>query len=375
MPYPSPKVTTAAVPTTTTLPNPFTEQPVTASAAAFSRTALEKNHFLLAMTSPIFPQVSENEGEDDCEILEQEEDGTTGSNQNEFVMEELNTAIPPSLDSEGLSGDDDLHWFRFAGIGRLYEDQDTPEQVVLDRLKSATVAVVGMGGIGSWTAEALSRSGIGNLVLVDLDDICISNTNRQLHTLSTNVGSLKTEVMKERLVGINPYSNITLIHDFVMLDNVEDIMQRFKDLHVDVVIDAIDGQSEKTALIGGCAKHGFPIVTTGSSGGKSDPSQIVCRDLTQVHEDASLVACRNQLATDLIFAVSDDPSSIWNIHAVYSTQGNSNKNNDNNNNLADSFRNEGSGSASFVTGSFGFLAAARVVEMIVRQALVPPKKP
>jgi tRNA threonylcarbamoyladenosine dehydratase len=87
--------------------------------------------------------------------------------------------------------------------------------VVLDRLKKATVAVVGIGGVGSWAAESLCRSGVGNIILIDLDDICISNTNRQLHAMTTTVGNLKIDVTKERISHINPSCNVTTIFDFV----------------------------------------------------------------------------------------------------------------------------------------------------------------
>ena len=311
---------------------------------------------------PIFPQVFDNETTD-CDVsAEPTED---------IVTEELNQV---SMFDEGLSGDDDLHWFRFGGVGRLYEDAETSEEIILERLKRATVAVVGMGGIGSWTAEALCRSGIGNLVLIDLDDICISNTNRQLHTLSTNVGSMKTDVMRDRLVGINPYSNITLIHDFVMLDNVDEIVgEKFKELNVDIVIDAIDGEREKTALIAACTDHNVPVVTTGSPAGKSDPTQICCEDLAEVRGDNLLKACRNRLVNDFEFNYTNE-KLLWNVPAVYSKQG-VKEDETNDVTQGNSFRNDGSlGTACFVTGTFGFVAAAHVVERIVDDNLVPPTR-
>ena len=108
-------------------------------------------------------------------------------------------------------------------VGRLYaresptsnEDALGPHLAVVDRLAKATVSVIGIGGVGSWAAEALCRSGVGNIILIDLDDICISNTNRQLHATSSSIGRLKTDEMKRRLVDINPECNVTAIHDFV----------------------------------------------------------------------------------------------------------------------------------------------------------------
>lgn len=90
-----------------------------------------------------------------------------------------------------------------------------PHLAIVDRLADSTVVVIGIGGVGSWAAEALCRSGVGNLILIDLDDICISNTNRQLHATSSTVGKLKIDEMKRRLLDINPDCNVTNIHDFV----------------------------------------------------------------------------------------------------------------------------------------------------------------
>mmetsp|Transcript_22629 Transcript_22629/g.42938 ORF Transcript_22629/g.42938 Transcript_22629/m.42938 type:complete len:385 (-) Transcript_22629:169-1323(-) len=321
---------------------------------------------------PVFPpQVPENETED-CEL-------TPVDFSDEILTEDLNPQAGGRLsDLEGLSSDDDLHWFRFGGVGRLYEDEQNPEEVVLDRLKRATVAIVGMGGMGSWTAEALCRSGIGHLVLIDLDDICISNTNRQLHTMSTNVGSMKTDVMRDRLVAINPFINITLIHDFVMLDNVEEVVgNQLKKLGVDVLVDSIDGDEEKAALIAACADNGVPVVTTGSPAGKNDPTQIVCQDLTQVRGDGLLRACRDRLTKNFDFQINDEQKP-WNIAAVYSKQGV--KESDAAESSSDtpsfaSFRNDGNlGTVCFVTGTFGFVAASRVVEMIVDENLVQPSR-
>ena len=110
----------------------------------------------------------------------------------------------------------DAYLQRFSSIGRLYEvDTNISVQNNLSRLANATVAIFGVGGVGSWTAEALVRSGIGNLIICDLDDICVSNTNRQIHTTTSTVGKFKVDVMKQRLQDISPTCNITCIHDFV----------------------------------------------------------------------------------------------------------------------------------------------------------------
>lgn len=346
--------------------------------SAFVRLSTVQRRLVALQTTPVFPRLSDNETEacdfdDDMTLM-----SSTTDADNSIITQELHSASPLTDYSAGsplggTDGQDDLHWFRFAGVGRLYEDEENTEEVILARLQRARVAVVGLGGVGSWTAEALSRSGVGNLVLMDLDDVCISNTNRQLHTLSTNVGSLKTDVMKERLVAINPFANITLVHDFVMLDNVNEVVgQTFlNDLHVDVVVDAIDGAQEKAALLAACTKYGLPVVTTGSTAGKSDPGQIVCRDLVEVQGDTMLAACRKKLIQEFDF--TDNKKRPWNIPAVYSTQGAKLASNADEEEAVASFRSDGNtGSACFVTGSFGFQAAARVVEMIVDENLVAP---
>jgi len=314
--------------------------------------------------------------------------------------------LPPEL----LDADDDfLHWFRFGAVGRLYQDDDAaeetsiddigdddddnnmlleeeqaqqPEDIILERLKGATVAIVGMGGIGSWAAEALCRSGIGHLVLVDLDDICISSTNRQLHTMSNNVGAMKTEVMKERIMQIQPNCNVSIINDFVMMENVQDIVTNQFQNHykVNMVIDTIDEDAEKAALVAACTDHGIPILTVGSPAGKSDPTKIVYMDLSQTSQkqDRVLGNVHDRLCKDFGFQQPAVASEGWGIPCVYSQE--ENKREAAAAAAADangqsSFRNDGTlGTACFVTGTFGFVAASRVVEKIAKRTLTAPSK-
>jgi tRNA A37 threonylcarbamoyladenosine dehydratase len=192
-------------------------------------------------------------------------------------------------------------WWRF----RLYtsppssskkkdkEVAQDPHLQVVERFSRATVVVVGLGGVGSWAAEALCRSGIGSLVLIDLDDICISNTNRQLHALSSTVGKMKIDEMKRRLNDINPDCNITLIHDFVSPDNVDDIVTSIPNLTA--CLDAIDGTKGKASIIAACSRYGIPIVTCGGSAGRTDPTKFVCEDLTRAMGDKLLASCRKDL--------------------------------------------------------------------------------
>lgn len=311
------------------------------------------------------------------------------------------TAQPANID-RGL---------RFAGVARLYASkhkhthkQPVSVSTILHRLHSATVAVVGLGGIGSWSAEALVRSGIGNIILIDLDDICISNTNRQLHATTTNIGKMKISVMKERLLDINPHVNVTLIHDFVTVDNANTLLAS---LRLTACIDAIDGVNEKTSLLLACVKLGIPIVSCGGAAGRSDPTKIVCNDITKVTDDRLLFKCRKLMRQKYGFPkvvvvpiVNNKGRSSgrirnWKIHAVYSTevvihqQDQMTTNNghstasyeDDDNNMSStsssSFRTcDGIlGTASFVTGTYGLVAACKVVEMITLDELIVPKKP
>ncbi|KAL7530141.1 hypothetical protein ACHAXR_006243 [Thalassiosira sp. AJA248-18] len=276
---------------------------------------------------------------------------------------------------------------RFSGVGRLYANKDATitTDVVLDRLSSATVAVIGLGGVGSWAAESLCRSGIGNLILVDLDDICISNTNRQLHATSSAVGRMKIEEMKTRLLDINPQCNVTLIHDFVTVENANSLLQSLLP-QLTACIDAIDGMTEKTALILACVGLGIPIITCGGAAGRMDPTQIVVDDLTKVQEDRLLFKCRKSLRQDHGFPKVAMPGSgkknrvrKWRVPAVYSTevQQRTTTNNASLNDInTSSFRTcDGAlGTACFVTGTYGFVAACKVVEMIALDKLVVPKK-
>ena len=142
---------------------------------------------------------------------------------------------------------------RFGGIGRLY----TPE--CLARLRQAHVCVIGIGGVGSWVVEALARSGVGQITMIDMDDICVTNINRQLPALTGNIGKLKTEVMAERVKLINPECVVNIIDDFISSDNQAEYLNR----GYDYVIDAIDNVKTKAAMIAYCKRNKIKIITIG----------------------------------------------------------------------------------------------------------------
>eukprot|EP00980_Cylindrotheca_fusiformis_P016967 scaffold5159_cov112-Cylindrotheca_fusiformis.AAC.21 len=259
-------------------------------------------------------------------------------------------SIDLSTDSSTYEEETEQRNLRFAGVGRLYaptlsSDDDSAETAhleVVDRLEKSTVAVVGLGGVGSWAAEALCRSGIGNLVLIDLDDICISNTNRQIHAMSSTVGKFKIDEVARRFGDINPACNITLIHDFVSADNVDSIFGSIPDLTA--CLDAIDGARGKSALMAACARHQIPVsdiqsltyvmssklVTCGGSAGRTDPCAFVCEDLARVSGDPLLTSCRRNLRKAYGFEAGEPfknkegkrnrPARKWNIMAIVSKE-------------------------------------------------------
>ena len=256
-----------------------------------------------------------------------------------------------------------------------------PHISVVERLASFKVIVIGLGGVGSWAAEALCRSGIGNLVLIDLDDICISNTNRQLHALSSTVGKMKIDEMKRRLEDINPQCNVTLVHDFISVENVDEILSVYSGPRT-VCLDAIDGSMAKSALLAACSAYQIPIVTCGGSAGRQDPTRMVCDDLTRVSGDRLLSTCRRNLRKFYGFEEGKSfqenkegkATRKWNIKAVYSTE--PPKSVPQGVNGSSLRRCDGAlGTACFVTGAAGFVAAGVVVHDIATNRLVPPIKP
>eukprot|EP00571_Detonula_confervacea_P015122 CAMPEP_0172308706 /NCGR_PEP_ID=MMETSP1058-20130122/9222_1 /TAXON_ID=83371 /ORGANISM="Detonula confervacea, Strain CCMP 353" /LENGTH=400 /DNA_ID=CAMNT_0013021185 /DNA_START=168 /DNA_END=1370 /DNA_ORIENTATION=+ len=299
---------------------------------------------------------------------------------------DVDTTSPDADAGYGEDDNDDYvnRGLRFSGVGRLYANTDTSTTVdaVLDRLTSATVAIIGIGGVGSWAAESLCRSGIGNLILVDLDDICISNTNRQLHATTSAVGKMKIDETKTRLLDINPKCNVTLVHDFVTVENANTLLESLLP-QLTACIDAIDGMYEKTALILACVDHGIPIVTCGGAAGRMDPTQIVVDDLTKVQEDRLLFKSRKLLRQKHGFpkvAMPGQGKKIrvrkWRIPAVYSTEVQQKPPSTSLDENVSSFRTcDGAlGTACFVTGTYGFVAASKVVEMIALDKLEVPKK-
>lgn len=176
---------------------------------------------------------------------------------------------------------------RFGGIARLYG------QPGLAAFQAAHVAIVGLGGVGSWVAEALARSGIGTLTLVDLDDICLTNLNRQIHALTGTVGQLKITAMAERLRAINPALAVHQIAAFYG----ESTADTFFGTPYSLIVDAIDSVRQKSHLLATARLHQIPVLSIGGAGGRLDPGRIKVDDLSRSEGDRLLMLVRKQLRT------------------------------------------------------------------------------
>ncbi|GGY09460.1 tRNA threonylcarbamoyladenosine dehydratase [Paludibacterium paludis] len=174
---------------------------------------------------------------------------------------------------------------RFGGIARLYGD------AALARFRRARVCVVGVGGVGSWVVEGLARSGIGHLTLIDLDNVCESNVNRQLPALDPLFGMAKVTALAERVRAINPSCAVEEIEDFVTEDNLDAMLGR----DFDFIVDAIDSQRVKTAMTVWCVKRRQPFMVSGGAGGQMDPTRIRVADLGEVTDDPLLAKMRYTL--------------------------------------------------------------------------------
>jgi len=201
----------------------------------------------------------------------------------------------------------DAYRQRFAGISRLYGAE------ALARFSEARVCVIGVGGVGSWAGEALARSGIGHVTLIDLDDVCISNTNRQLPAMEGQYGRMKVAVLAERMLAINPELQIQQIEDFIAPDNFAEYLQgRF-----DFVIDCIDSVKTKAALIAWCRRNKLKIITVGGAGGQIDPTQILVDDLSRTIQDPLASKVRALLRREYQFPKA---GKKFNIECVFSTE-------------------------------------------------------
>jgi tRNA threonylcarbamoyladenosine dehydratase len=248
---------------------------------------------------------------------------------------------------------------RFGGIERLYGRE------AAGWIRAMRVCVIGMGGVGSWAVEALARSGVGSLMLIDYDEIAASNINRQIHALGSVVGRKKTGVLSERVADINPDCRVEVIDDFITDRNLFELLPA--NSGIDYVIDAIDSIRFKAALIYYCKRNKIPVISTGAAGGLTDPTQIMIKDLTRTFNDPLAAKVRAQLRSR--FGYTRNTSRYFGVECVFSSQQQVYPGEDgrvghrkpgiHGVHLDCSM---GYGAASFVTATMGFVAVARVLE-------------
>lgn len=253
---------------------------------------------------------------------------------------------------------------RFGGIGRLYGTAALP------RLHAARVAVIGVGGVGSWVAEALARSGVGSITLVDMDDVCITNTNRQLPALAQTVGHLKVDVLARRVLEINPECQVEAVPEFLLESNADRLLAG----NFDCLVDAVDSTNIKALIIAKARELNVPVVVSGSAGGRRDPTQIKAADLGQAGADPLLQQVRRRLREVHAFPKSPEGRPmLWNVPCVVSAekaiypQSDGSCSTERERGAEAGLRldcSAGFGAATAVTGTFGFVLAAEVLRLL-----------
>ncbi len=252
----------------------------------------------------------------------------------------------------------------FAGIARLYGDK------AYTLIKNMHVCVVGIGGVGSWVVEALARSAVGKITMIDYDTIATSNINRQIHTLSSTIEQKKCTAMLDRVKEINPDCEVTIIDNFITLDNMAEYLLR----DYDYVVDAIDSIKFKAGIIYYCKRNKIPVITTGGAGGLTDPSVIKVVDLSKTYNDALAAKVRSTLRDQYNFTKNTKRS--FSIDCVFSSQqqlypkedGTVSHQKPGIHGVSLDCR-FGYGAASFVTGTFGFIAAAHIIKKFLNKKL------
>jgi tRNA A37 threonylcarbamoyladenosine dehydratase len=251
---------------------------------------------------------------------------------------------------------------RFGGIARLFGREG------LARLAAARVCVIGVGGVGSWTVEALARSGVGALTIVDADDVCTTNTNRQLPALTANIGRPKVDVLAERVALIAPNCEVTAIADFYTKQSAKTLLET----NFAFVIDAVDRMSTKAHIIDSCRQRGLSVLTCGAAGGRRDGTQVRVVDLGLAGQDELLRQVRRKLRRDLGWPEGKHTrAEPMGVPCVFSPERPTYPQADGTCSpepeAGSSLRMDcasGFGAASFVTGVFGFVAAGEVVQRI-----------
>ncbi|MBR6798326.1 MAG: tRNA threonylcarbamoyladenosine dehydratase [Opitutales bacterium] len=250
---------------------------------------------------------------------------------------------------------------RFAGVARLY-GAEAFEKIVRSR-----ICLIGLGGVGSWTCEALARCGVCNLTLVDMDDVCVTNTNRQLHALSGNYGLPKAKILSGRVCSINPECNVSVHQIFVTRESAALFFEENKG-RFDLVVDAIDGAMNKAALIASCVAAKIPIISSGGCAGKRDGTRVEYGDLSDVEGDSLLKFVRKELRVRYGFPKGNSGKKMG-VPVVFSREISRLPET-----LSDAFPQMISpaggkprpGTVAFTTGAFGLALAQLAIEQIIR---------
>jgi tRNA A37 threonylcarbamoyladenosine dehydratase len=283
-------------------------------------------------------------------------------------MTTISTSLPVTVADDILADVD--FGRRFGGIARLYGER------ALERFRAAHVCVVGVGGVGSWIVEALARSAVGRLTLIDLDNVAESNINRQIQALSTTIGMPKIEALKQRIALINPYCEVELVEDFIDPDNIPAMIGegRAGNARFDYVVDAIDSVKAKAALIAYCSRQAIPLIVIGGAGGQLDPTKIEVRDLARTEQEPLLKKVRKVLRAQYGFARGE--KNKYHIDAVFSMEplrypeaGDAcavDANSITGLNCA------GFGSSMVVTATFGMVAAGHLLRKLAEEATAVP---
>lgn len=237
---------------------------------------------------------------------------------------------------------------RFAGVAKIYGDE------AFNYYEHSHVMVIGIGGVGSWAVEALARSGIGELTLVDMDVVAASNINRQLPAMTATLGQEKIAVMAERCYSINPRIKVNLVDDYLSSDNVKEILAMVPDL----VLDCIDDVKAKLALMLHCRFNKIPLIVSGGAGGKLDPLKIRVADLSKTEQDPMLAKLRTQLRSK---GICKKPKEKFGITCIYSID---NPFSSSEVCASAGLRCGGYGSAVVVTSSFAMVAVAEVLRKL-----------
>jgi len=249
---------------------------------------------------------------------------------------------------------------RFGGILRLYGIR------ALEGFRQAHVCVIGIGGVGSWAAEVLARSAIGEITLIDLDHVAESNINRQLHALNATLGMAKVQVMAERIRQINPDCRVQAIEEHLDLDNLATLLSG----NYSYIIDCVDGFRIKAALIAHCRRRKIRVITVGGAGGQIDPTRIQTADLSRTEHDALLAKTRQLLRQE--YGFSRNLKRRFDIPCVYSLEqpvfptadGDVSPEKPGNQNAGGLTCAGGLGSVTAVTATFGMVAAAHVLKKL-----------